>query len=238
MIPSAEDLTLLSQVVRDVARARRLSQEDAQDFTQSVQVKLLERDYDVFRRFHGRSSLRTYLTVAVTRMLLDWRNSLYGKWRASAAAVRLGDEAVCLERLVQRDGYTVQEAIEIIRVRQGAPSANALRDLADRIPWKPRRRLVSEDALRDVSATSFEDPVDAAERLRKQQRAKLALAVALRQLTAEDRWLIRVRYGQQRSVQVLARTLDVDPKRLYRRFDRTLQSLRRTLLAAGVTPER
>ena len=88
--PSPSDLQLLATVIREVARVRRLSPADAQDFGQSVQVRCLERDYEMFRRFSGRSSLRTYLRVVVTRLLLDWQNSSYGKWRPSATAARLG----------------------------------------------------------------------------------------------------------------------------------------------------
>ena len=65
-----------------------------------------ERGYDIIDRFEGRSSLRTYLTVVISRMLLDWRNSKYGKWRPSKAALSLGEHAVDLERLMSRDGYT------------------------------------------------------------------------------------------------------------------------------------
>jgi DNA-directed RNA polymerase specialized sigma24 family protein len=81
--PSAQDLALLDQVIRRVTRARRLPREDAEDFAQSVHVRLVERDYYVFTQFAGRSSLRTYLTIVVHRMLLDWQNHMYGKWQPS-----------------------------------------------------------------------------------------------------------------------------------------------------------
>jgi hypothetical protein len=60
---SPDKLTLLTRVARDIARSRRLSPDDALDFVQSVQVRLLERNYDVLRQFQGRCALRTYLTV-------------------------------------------------------------------------------------------------------------------------------------------------------------------------------
>src|SRR5262245_22016454 len=90
-VPSSDQLALLNRVIKEATRSRRMSAEDAEDFAQWVQLRLLERAYDVFDRFTGKSSLRTYLTVVVRRMLLDWQNSEYGKWRPSAAAVRLGD---------------------------------------------------------------------------------------------------------------------------------------------------
>jgi RNA polymerase sigma factor (sigma-70 family) len=225
----------LAQTLRDVARSRRLSPEDAQDFIQSAHVKLLERNYDVFARFTGRSSLRTYLTVVVTRLLLDWRNSVYGKWRPSAAAVRLGRNAVCLERLVARDGFTPAEAIEHMLAREDAPGAAELRRLAQALPCRQRTRMVSEEILEEMGGVWFEDPLDAAEEHQTERRVHGALAAALRQLSPEERWLINVRYRQQRSVQALAQSLHTDPKRLYRRFDRTLRLLRRAMVAAGVS---
>src|SRR5882724_8202953 len=137
-VPSSEQLTLLTQAVRDVARVRRLSGADVDDFAQSVHVRFLERSYDIFDRFEGRSSMRTYLMVVVSRMLIDWRNGLYGKWRPSSTAVGLGAHAVDLERLVSRDGYSRDEAAQILRTRDGALSLAALQGLAGQLPNRPR----------------------------------------------------------------------------------------------------
>src|SRR5262245_35135549 len=102
-LPHHSELTLLAEVIRQAARSHGLRREDAQDFEQTVHVTLLQRNYDIFERFEGKSSLRTYLTVVIGRLMLDWRNRTYGKWRSSAAAKRLGPFAVDLERLVHRD---------------------------------------------------------------------------------------------------------------------------------------
>lgn len=233
-VPSPEQLALLSQAIRDVARVRRLSGADVDDFAQSVHVRFLERNYDIFDRFEGRSSMRTYLMVVVSRMLLDWRNSVYGKWRPSSAAVSLGGHAVDLERLMSRDGYSRDEAAEIVRTREGAPSLSALHGLAELLPNRQRRRAVSDKALCDVEGGGFEDPVEAEEGRTAQRRMRTALAAALRQLSSDDRWLIRARYVQHRSVHAVAESLQINPKGLYRRYERLLRTLRATLAQAGV----
>lgn len=233
--PDAEDLAILSQVLRDVARARRLSPEDAQDFAQTVHLRFLERRYDVFHRFGRQSSLRTYLTVVVTRLLLDWRNATYGKWRASAAAVRLGPHAVLLERLISRDGCTTDEAVWRVHASGSPVTSSELQQLAIQLPKRPRRQLVSDDALANVRDRQIDDPVTAEERRRIAGHVRRMLATAIRQLPPDDRDLIRLRYGHRHSVQGLAVALQTDPKSLYRRFDRTLRTLRRTLEAAGIT---
>jgi hypothetical protein len=73
--PSAQQLELLSLIVCAVAKFHHLSPEEAKDFTLYVETHLVEGRYHVFSRYTGRSSLRTYLTVVVERMLLDWRRA-------------------------------------------------------------------------------------------------------------------------------------------------------------------
>ena len=75
----------------------------------------------------------------------------------------------------------------------------------------------------------------------KKQAAKLigrterTLSRIVRDLPREDRRLLALRYRQQHTVQRIAKNMGVDAKRLYRRFDRTLLSLRTALQAQGVT---
>ena len=128
--PSSSDLVLLGEVIRAVVRRGRLPPADAEDFSQGVQLKFLESGYEAFARFDGRSSLRTYLTTVVWRLLLDWRTAAYGKWRPSAVARRLGAQAVRLDRLLNRDGLTVDEAIQVASRAPDASPEHVLRLIA------------------------------------------------------------------------------------------------------------
>jgi RNA polymerase sigma factor for flagellar operon FliA len=231
--PSQADLAILAAVIRDVSRLHRLSDADAQDFAQTVHLRLIERRYDAFARFDGRSSLRSYLTVVVTRLLLDWRNALYGKWRPSAAARRLGPAGIELDRLINRDGYTPDEAVELVRRRMRAPTAH-FRELADRVPRRGRRSFVDDDILRTLAMEGFHDPIEASEHRTAARRSSHALARACRQLPADDRKLIALRYQRSMTVQQIGKALHINPKLLYRRFDRTLRLLRSAMDAAGI----
>ena len=232
--PSSSDLVLLGEVIRAVIRRGRLLPSDAEDFSQSVQLKFLESGYEAFARFDGRSSLRTYLTTVVWRLLLDWRIAAYGKWRPSAAARRLGEQAVRLDRLLNRDGMTVDEAIQVAARAPEALPEPVLRMSADRLPRRRRHIRVADDVLQLV-AREFPDPVEARERAMRARKTRIALGQAFNQLNPEERRLMSLRYRQSMTVREIASLLNVDAKRLYRTFDRLVGKLRRDMGASGVT---
>jgi RNA polymerase sigma factor (sigma-70 family) len=227
--PSPQELALLGHVVRNVALGWRLSPDDALDFGQTVHVRLLERDYDVFRLFSGRCSLKTYLTTVVRRMLIDWRRSLHGKWRPSAAARRLGDHAVLLDRLIHRDNHPPDEAVRIVLALRGAPAEGELIRLADLLPPRMPRRMTSVESADEVAWRNFDDPIEQLEARRLATHRRERLRTAVRQLALEDRRLLDLRYRQCRPMPEIARSLGTDAKALYRRCDRVLRSLRDSL---------
>ena len=232
--PSSSDLVLLGEVIRGVVRRGRLLPPDAEDFSQSVQLKFLESGYDAFARFDGRSSLRTYLTTVVWRLLLDWRTAAYGKWRPSAAARRLGAQALRLDRLLNRDGLTVDEAVQVASLAPDALPYRLLRLIAERLPRRRRHIRVADDVLQLV-AREFPDPIEARERAMKARQTRIALGQAFNHLNPEERRLMALRYRQSLTVREIANLLDVDAKRLYRTFDRLVGKLRRDMGAGGVT---
>lgn len=234
---SPEHFTLLQRVIRTVARNNRLNPEDAEDFSQTVHVRLLERNYDVFNSYEGRSSLATYLTVVVTRQLLDWRNATRGKWRPSARAVRLGAEAVALERLIHRDGLTRAEAVSTLASRRAITRKGEeveLQSLADQLPVRLRRSFVRDVADDVLGRLDFEDPVLAREDGQRRHAVRRALREACASLGAEERQLLALRYGRAFSVRAIGVELRTDPKPLYRKLDRVLKALRHHLGALGV----
>jgi RNA polymerase sigma factor (sigma-70 family) len=233
--PPADALATLAQVLRQVARRHRLTREDSEDFLQSAHLKLIERDYEVFRRFKGRSSLRTYLVVVCTRLLLDWRVERYGKWRPSMAAIRLGEAAVLAERLIYRDGFSIDGAFETVRQRYAAMEAAELQRMFDLLPARESRRTVSDQMLDEVAAPPAADPIEALQREGAARRIGDILRQAVKALPPDDQRLLRHRYSEGRTIPSLAESLGVEPKALYRRFETVLRRLRRTLAEAGVT---
>ena len=140
------NLPVIDDVTAKVCRRHRLSAAESDDFQSDVHLHFIERNYEVLRRFEGRSSLTTYITVVVQRLFLDRRNRLWGKWRPSAEARRLGPTAILLERLVARDGWSAEQALETLRVNHNVVVDEALRALCEKLAKRtPSRQLVPQD---------------------------------------------------------------------------------------------
>ena len=232
---SPTDFDVLCDVIRAVARAGGLMPEDADDFAQSVHLRLLENNYAPFHRFTGRSSLRTFLTVVVRRLLLDWRNARYGKWRPSMAARRLGPDGVTLDRLIARDGHSADEAIAIMESRHPALCQRTLRALALRLSNRTRTELLNVEDVQRLGACPFVDPVETARASTELRRAMKAMRRAYRRLDAEDRLILTLRYRDDMSITAIAARLDLPAKPMFRRLERILKTLRNEMAGGAGT---
>src|SRR5438045_3685156 len=72
------NLPLIDRTIDRVCRRARLFGPDAEDFASDVRLALMADDYAVLRKWEQRSSLATFLTVVVQRMLVDRRVRTYG----------------------------------------------------------------------------------------------------------------------------------------------------------------
>lgn len=201
-----------------------------------MKLKLLEDDYQVLRKFQGRSSLKTYLTTVVQRLFLDQRIALWGKWRPSTEAKRLGPLAVRMESLTFRDGLSFDEAFETLRTNHGVTEDRAfLFDLFQRLPPRSSRRFVGEEELASLSSSGEEVEAAAVDRERAPlaQRLRTALEAAVLGLPAGDRVLLNLRFEQGLTVAEIQRSMNLDAGRLYRRFEALLATLRSALESQG-----
>ena len=109
--------SLVEELMRFLSRRNRRGTDEREDFTSYAMLKLVENDYARLRKYRGDSSFRTYLTVVMQRLFLDYRTQKWGKWRPSTTATRLGATAVELETLLYRDGIDFHEAREMLLTR-------------------------------------------------------------------------------------------------------------------------
>jgi len=229
----------IDAAARHSARRRHFSADETDDFVSTVRLKLLDNGYEVIRKFQGKSSFRTFLTTVVERLMLDYQNHLWGKWRPSAEAERLGHAAMRLEMHQVRDGLTFDEACEIMLMNERVEiSRRELEAIAERLPVRnPPRRILGEEELAERPADG-ETPAESALSREAAQRKREILELleqALARLPAEDRLIARMRGDFQ--VVRIAKVLGLDQKPLYRRIDRILKTLRTDLVDHGVTAD-
>jgi RNA polymerase sigma factor (sigma-70 family) len=229
------NLPMIDALIQIVARRHRLSRPDAEEFASIVRLRLIENDYSIIRQFRGGSSLRTFLAVVIARQCLDYRVSCWGRWRPSAVARRLGATAVSLERLMIRDGLTVEEAWSTLRTGDAGITLDELRALAEHLRARVKRRLVQLSNLDEVSAPP-ENPAPLYQ-TRDGRPVLAALARGLRTLEPADRRLLKLRFSNGLTVSEIARREGLEQSLLYRRVDRLLRCLRRQLESSGVSAE-
>ncbi len=231
-------LRAIERIAAFVARRNHMNPDEAAEFTQEVSVRLLENDYGVIRKFEGRSSFTTYLTTVIKRLCHQYRIELWGKWRPSAEAKRLGDKAITLERLLSRDGCSFAEAVKILTTPEGSGYTVAeLEAIYLRLPLRsPRPILVSDEALPEAVAveSDADDRVATGERERAARHACAEVDRLSQDLKAEDRLILQLRFRYALKVPEISRHLGIDQKKIYKRLDKIYEILRRDLEANGV----
>jgi RNA polymerase sigma factor (sigma-70 family) len=228
-------LEFIEKVVSHSCRRSRFGRQDTEDFGQHVHLKLIEDDYARVRRFEGRSNFQTYLTTVIQHLLLDYQNHVWKKWRSSAEGERLGPVAMRLDRLLHREGYSFNEACEILRTNEKVGlSVAELADLRGKLPHRSPLHLVGEELMEAVPS---EDPrpderIEEKERGGRRRRLSMAFYKALETLSKEERFFASLLMKYK--IADIARIHGWDQKSLYRRKDKLFKKLRKELERQGV----
>jgi RNA polymerase sigma factor (sigma-70 family) len=231
------NLDLIERVIAGVCRRAGLRDADAEDFSSTAKLALIENDYAILRGYEGRAPLGAFLAVVVQRLLSREWVRLRGRWHASAEAERLGAAAVLMEKLIVHDGRSLDDAVDIVRAAYPSMDRRSIRDVADRLPPRvPRLRLVPlpEDDRGFVAPDAADARARDAEAQRLSERAARAVRETLALLPLQDRMLIRFRFGGDLSIADISRLLGVEQRPLYRRIEALLRRLREALEREGV----
>lgn len=235
-----QHLAMIERIARSVAHRHHVNPDDCTEFVQVVRVRLFDDDYAILRKFEGRSSMSTYLTTVIGRLYNEWRVAEWGKWRPSAEAKRLGQTAITLERLLTRDGLTLSEAVSLLTTGSGPhPSISELEAVYARLPARSARPVVvSGEVSPDAAAVDAEagDRVEASDRERTVRLIVRTIDSISPTLGAEDRLILQLRFWNARKVPEIARVVNIDPKKIYKRLEKLFALLRRALEAVGVGP--
>ena len=235
-----ESLPRIERIAGLVARQRgHLNPDETAEFVQRVRVALFLDDYAIFRKFEGRSSLWTYLTSVIVHLLFQYQVEGRGKWRPSAKAQCLGMTATELERLITRDGYTFNEAVQVLTTRAGATvTPEQLWQLYLRLPHRnPRPSFVSDEVVSDSVAVDgdAEARLEAGEGELVARKIKQAFDAVLPTLEQEDRIILKMHFQDGGTYADISRALGLDQKKLYKHVEKLLLMLRKSMEANGVS---
>lgn len=222
-----------------VARSRRMGAEERDDFISWALLRMVESNYAVVRDWRGEASFRNYLNVVVSRLLLDFRNHRWGRFRISKAARRAGRAAELLDVLIHRDGFTTEEAVEMVmRNHHVTADRRNLWEMAESLPDRQSKRTL---ALEDTPLPSV--PPTAADNLRRSERRSLCCELqevldrALGDLQCDDLKILVMRFCRGCTADEIGADLDLDRRRVYQRIETLLARLRRHLCGEGFEPE-
>jgi len=232
-----QNLGLINRIVAFVCRRNHLDPAESDEFSSHVRLKLLEDDYAVLRKFEGRSSLSTYLTTVIQRLFFQYRVQLWGKWRPSAEAKRLGEKAITLERMLTRDDYTLEEAIKTLTTGNDPRyTREQIEAIYLRLPVRlPRPVLVGENAVPDIAApTAADDGVMQQHRECTARAVSRAIDDAIESMDSQDKVILQMRFWRGAKVPEIAAALHVDQKKLYKRIDHLIGGLRVAIEGAGI----
>lgn len=232
----ADHFDLIERKLRALGRRSGLPAHEADDLVSWALVKLVENDYRILARWEGRSSFSTFLTVVLVNLTRDYRIHVWGKWRPSATARRLGREAELLERMLSRDGLSLDAAVEQLQTAHGVSlSRRELEEIAAALPRRVERRRVGEEELHQLPVDGqVEERVEQEERAEIVARLRKVLHPVLRDLGAEQRLLLKLHYRDGLTMATISRRLGQPQRELYRVRDRCLKRLRLALEGAGL----
>lgn len=234
----ATSVSLIERVARAVCRRGGVYGPDADDFVSTARLAVMEDDYAVLRRFEGRSSLPTYLTVILQRLFADEHGRAAGRWHVSAAAERMGPAAVALETMLVRDGRSLDEALPFLRALDPELTRERATAMAAQFPARVMRPHAV--AFDDVSESVLVAPESAdalalehdATALRR--KAGDVIRDAMSSFTAEDRVLVRLRFANGMTIADISRMVRLPQRPLYRRLEALLGTLRTALAGAAI----
>lgn len=231
-----QSLEALPAILRVLGREKRLSPEELEDLRSDIQVKLLEDDYRVLRRWDSRASLKGYLAIVLYNIWHDRVRGEKGKVVVSAAARRLGPPAPELEVLLGRQGLTFEEAYQAIKPRFPGLSRGEAEEIATQINPRPSRSFESVTGvtpLPDPEPTA-EERLEQREKLGKKRKALALMDRLLSELPEQDCVLLVRAHAEGVKFSRISRSLGLDQRSLYRHNERLLTKLRTDLEEAGI----
>jgi hypothetical protein len=145
--------------------------------------------------------------------------------------------AIELERLMTREGYTFNEAVQVLTMRADPTvTPEQLWQLYVRLPNRdPRPNDVSNEVPDSVGVDNADALVEAREREVLARKIEQTFDVVLPTLEEEDCTILKMHFLNGGMFADIARALALDQKKLYKRVSKLMSMLRKELETNGVS---
>jgi RNA polymerase sigma factor (sigma-70 family) len=225
---------------------RRFSAENDQNECYLFVIDGLKADnFKRLRAYKGKSTLNTYLYALINSLVIDFRRKRYGRRRIPSAVVKLGKWAEIVYRFVCWQKFSFDDAYDLLQIDGWfTGSYDQFLEEIEPIRKAPCRENPAFHSLDDAHGNhlpNFADPgLDPLESLiQKLDRQKRIQALEVirettQGLSEEDRFLVRLVYGSNQSMQAAAKVLNLPTQNARRRLKRILAKYREKLIAKGI----
>jgi RNA polymerase sigma factor (sigma-70 family) len=208
-----------------------LGAEAREDFASFVVSKLLENDCARLQRFRGQSSVTTYLTIVIQRLLVDFQRTHFGGFRASSRARAMGPLAERLERQIARDGLSFEEVLQQLHAEGVEVTRDELWQLAERLPRRERPRFVELESVAETPDCRNDPETEAAssEQIRLRRLLEATLRQSIGMLPAKDALILKMWFERGMTAPAIARALRLRPREVYSAIRRSTLRVRKHL---------
>ena len=225
-----------SPIIMHIARRYEYSQDRCQDCYLFICEKLSDKNFHRLLNYRpeGTASFRSWLSVVVANLCIDWKRRTQGRTRPFLAISKLSE----FDQMVFK--YRFQQHLEInacmailensfpeITETQVASAMNRINaTLSPRQQWLLSNGRAEEESLDEPGAMELSGPGPDPEQLASHSERLEALESALSRLSSHHRLLIKLRYKQELSLKEIARLTRLgDPFRARRHIQAALAEL-------------
>ena len=197
----------------------------------------MEKGYHRIRSFKGGCDFRIYLSTVIANLARDGKDRKWGKWRPCEAAKRLGEAAIRVDTLLNRDGLSFDHARARLATEGFEMNAEELERLAATFPQRARRREVSDEVLAEHAAPDPAPDQALAQKqaLDRKDLVMQALRAEIEALGDPERLAMRLILDGVKAA-VIAPLLGLEPNAIYPFVQRAKAVLREQLEARGFGP--
>ena len=234
------NLSITDEVIKKYCTRHHIVGDEADECKSYVYEKIIENDYQKIREFKGKSSYKTYITVVISRILID-RVRSGGRWKPSQKALNIGKEAVILEELVFNKKYSFGQAYNTLTTNHNI--SIEWERVYEIITLLQRKHLKSTapgdvELTDDVSDKNVTLPDEAAinkELSIKKDQLDYIISEIRNLLSNEERLLLRMRFEDNINISEIARVLKKDRGDIDRKLKSILTKFKNEILSRNIS---